>query len=338
MADSTLRQAVEEYARLEQHGSIHRHQARARGMSVGQIDRRLRHRQWMAAGPQGWYVLVDRVGEPLAHLYPATVALTAPAWAHSALALFGFGPHPPAPMVATARRYTGRGVRPVYVEGLDDLPRTRRAGIETVTIEVAVASQCRWRTVRGMHVLVDEVLRAGATTWDRLLPELERFPRSGRAGSGRLRSVVADRLDDPGVPLSDWGRDAARHLERAGLVGARVEHRVLDDAGRLVAQVDLAFPDHRYAVELDSVRYHANLDAFEGDRERDAELARAGWRVRRFTWRQWTRRLDWVLDTIRESISPRAFAWLYVPETETWSRKSRRVGGGSGGEGSAGGG
>lgn len=299
MVDPSPRAIVEDHARSHQHGSLHRRQALNAGMTVKQIDRRLRRRQWLPAGPRRWYILADCADSALSHLHPATAALTAPAWAHSALALFGIGRHPPTPMVASHCRYRGRGVRVVYVEGLDDLPRTRRSGIDTVTVEVAVASQCRWRSVRGLHLLIDEALRTGVTTWDRLLPQLLRFPRSGRAGSGRLRAVIADRLGEPAVPLSDWGRSAADDLAQAGLIGARMEHRVLDDDGHLVAQVDLAFPLHRYAIELDSVRWHANLEAFEDDRERDAELARVGWRVRRFTWRQWTERFDWVLETIR---------------------------------------
>lgn len=303
MAGHSNRVAVEEFARRDQHGSLHRRQALDAGMTVAQIDRRLRRRQWVVAGPQGWYLLADNASCPLASLYPATTALVAPAWAQSTLALNGLGDHPSKPMVATDRRYTGQGVRAVYVEGLEDLPRTRRCGIETVTVEVAIASQCRWRSVRGLHMLIDEALRTGATTWDRLVPELGRFPRTGRAGSGRLRSVVVDRLHDPGVPLSDWGRDAVRSLARAGIQGARIEYQVLDADGDLVAQVDLAFPAQRYAIELDSVRWHAGLDAFERDRERDAELARVGWRVRRFTWRQWYGRLDWALQTVRVDLA-----------------------------------
>ena len=299
MVDSSPRDVVEDFARRDQHGSLHRSQALDAGMTVKQIDRRLQRRQWLPAGPRSWYIISDRIDDPLARLHPATTALVAPAWADSALALFGLGPHSATPVVAYNRRFRGRGVRTVYVEGLEDLPRTRRHGINTVTVEVALASQCRWRSVRGMHLLLDHALRMGATTWDRLLPELRAYPRSGRAGSGRLRAVVADRLEDPGIPLSDWGRDAATHLARAGLHGAWIEHRVLDAAGHLVAQVDLAFPAQRYAIELDSARWHANLDAFERDRERDADLARVGWRVRRFTWRQWTDRFEWVLETIR---------------------------------------
>ncbi len=53
-------------------------------------------------------------------------------------------------------------------------------------------------------------------------------------------------------------------------------------------EVDAVWPDRRLAVELDSYTYHAHRGAFEHDRERDAALQRAGYRVLRITWRRLT--------------------------------------------------
>lgn len=65
-----------------------------------------------------------------------------------------------------------------------------------------------------------------------------------------------------------------------GLPPPRVNARV---AG---LEVDFLFPDERVAVETDGWRYHRTRRAFERDRARDAALARAGYRVLRFTHRQ----------------------------------------------------
>ena len=59
-------------------------------------------------------------------------------------------------------------------------------------------------------------------------------------------------------------------------------------------EVDFVWRDKRLVVEVDGYAYHRSPTAFETDRERDIDLTRAGWRVRRFTWTQITRRQAWV--------------------------------------------
>jgi very-short-patch-repair endonuclease len=66
-------------------------------------------------------------------------------------------------------------------------------------------------------------------------------------------------------------------------------------------RVDFFFAAARLVVETDGYRYHRTRRAFERDRERDAILARAGYRTLRFTHRQMTRRPAEVAATIRSS-------------------------------------
>jgi very-short-patch-repair endonuclease len=66
-------------------------------------------------------------------------------------------------------------------------------------------------------------------------------------------------------------------------------------------RVDFLFAASRLVVETDGYRYHRSRRAFERDRERDAILARAGYRTLRFTHRQLTRRQAEVAATIRSS-------------------------------------
>ena len=63
-------------------------------------------------------------------------------------------------------------------------------------------------------------------------------------------------------------------------------------------RVDFLFAASRLVVETDGYRYHRTRRAFERDRERDAILARAGYRTLRFTHRQLTRRPAEVAATI----------------------------------------
>ena len=66
-------------------------------------------------------------------------------------------------------------------------------------------------------------------------------------------------------------------------------------------RVDFVFKVSRLVIETDSWAYHRTRRAFERDRERDAILARAGWRTLRFTHRQLTREPALVAATIRSS-------------------------------------
>jgi very-short-patch-repair endonuclease len=51
-------------------------------------------------------------------------------------------------------------------------------------------------------------------------------------------------------------------------------------------EVDFLWPEHKLIVETDGYDAHGTRRAFERDRQRDAHLQAAGYRVIRFTWRQ----------------------------------------------------
>jgi len=111
-------------------------------------------------------------------------------------------------------------------------------------------------------------------------------------------------------------RALTRAVEEYAALGLSATDSVLEDAFlRLVRRaglskpatqahiegfrVDAAWPAQRLAVELDGWTHHRTRHAFERDRERDAVLTAAGWRVLRFTYAQVTRRPDAVVETLR---------------------------------------
>lgn len=53
--------------------------------------------------------------------------------------------------------------------------------------------------------------------------------------------------------------------------------------GRLVARIDLAWPEQRVALELDGYRYHCDPQSFVIDRERGNRIVTAGWTLLRTT-------------------------------------------------------
>jgi very-short-patch-repair endonuclease len=54
--------------------------------------------------------------------------------------------------------------------------------------------------------------------------------------------------------------------------------------GRLLARVDLAYPEIRLAIEADGYRYHSGRVAWQRDLQRRNSLTSIGWRVIHVTW------------------------------------------------------
>lgn len=131
---------------------------------------------------------------------------------------------------------------------------------------------------------VDAALRQRLVTWPELYETLLRHAVRGRRGCRALRRLLLERYGDTDIPLSTWSRDVARLFVAHGLPRPSLEHRVLDEMGRLVAQVDLAYPEHRIAIELQSKRWHLNHRSFDADPARWNQLTLLGWRVFPVTW------------------------------------------------------
>jgi very-short-patch-repair endonuclease len=70
-------------------------------------------------------------------------------------------------------------------------------------------------------------------------------------------------------------------------------------------EVDFLWPDEKLIVEVDGYRYHSHRAAFEADRQRDARLVAAGFRVIRVTWRQLTEQPLAVIATIAAALGAR---------------------------------
>jgi very-short-patch-repair endonuclease len=99
--------------------------------------------------------------------------------------------------------------------------------------------------------------------------------------------------DHPPHANSDFERDFPDFCTDFGLPQPELNATV---AGFVV---DALWRDRRVVAELDSYGYHRSRRAFESDRERDAALQLARYRVVRITWRRLTRHPAEVAMTIR---------------------------------------
>jgi very-short-patch-repair endonuclease len=118
----------------------------------------------------------------------------------------------------------------------------------------------------------------------------------GRRGRGHraMREAIAECAAFEHSPTRSPLEDAFLRLVR----GSRLP---LPSTNALVEgfEVDAVWRAQRVAVELDGWTDHQTRRAFEADRERDAVLMAAGWRVIRVTHRQLGERPDHVLSTLR---------------------------------------
>ena len=143
-------------------------------------------------------------------------------------------------------------------------------------------------------------------TWGSLVDTLARHARRGRPGIRRLRRVILANVDRTEVTDSEFELLVLALLAEFGLPTPVLHHKVFVD-GRFVAEVDLAYPRLRIAIELDG-RVHLEDAVREADLPRQNDLVLEGWTVLRFTWRRFRehpeRVVEEILAAIRRTSSP----------------------------------
>ncbi|HEV2815002.1 MAG TPA: type IV toxin-antitoxin system AbiEi family antitoxin domain-containing protein [Solirubrobacteraceae bacterium] len=118
--------------------------------------------------------------------------------------------------------------------------------------------------------------------------------RGGR-GTARLRRAIDElAVQDLAVTRSELEERFLALVAAAGLPAPQV------NAGVAGFEVDFVWPAARLVVETDGAAAHLTPTAFRRDRERDAALVVAGYRVLRFTWEHVTREPERVAGALRE--------------------------------------
>jgi hypothetical protein len=195
----------------------------------------------------------------------------------------------------SARRHAGITIHRPRVLPRDEvttlpggLPITSAA---RTLIDIAVDKRLRGPALE--RALDGAELRAHVD-WGDVARLIDRYPR--RAGVPALRSTLE--LYAPG------GVDTRSALEEIALAICsrydipRPQTNVVIE-GRVR---DFYWPHARLVVEVDGYRWHRSPTAFNDDRERDTELALAGYERLRFTYDQCTKRRHWVQRSLRTAL------------------------------------
>ncbi|MFP4148546.1 MAG: endonuclease domain-containing protein [Nitriliruptoraceae bacterium] len=130
-----------------------------------------------------------------------------------------------------------------------------------------------------------ELVVAALQTDPQVLARLETVLAQNPSARGRrnLRAARAALGAEAGRIRSEIEVVAARELIAAGLPRPELGFPVLDASGRLIAVLDLAYPDHRVAIEIDGFNWHRSPAQKLADERRQNQLVLAAWTVLRFS-------------------------------------------------------
>jgi very-short-patch-repair endonuclease len=148
--------------------------------------------------------------------------------------------------------------------------------------------------------VVEAARREEQVDWSALIATLARHARRGRPGIRRLRAVILAGAHRDEVTDTDVELMVLSLLTQAGLPEPVLHHRVEVD-GRFVAEVDLAYPQWRVAIECDG-DVHLRREVRERDLPRQNDLVLEGWIVLRFSRDRVWSRPDSVLSEVRAAI------------------------------------
>ena len=132
---------------------------------------------------------------------------------------------------------------------------------------------------------------------------LNELPRRGRNGAGVAARILDERALGRAAADGQLEPRMARLLRKAGLPAAIYHFEILSGGGRLLAEVDFAYPELRLAIEVDGWSIHGTPRAMGKDFVRQNGLVPYGWHVLRFTWDQVVRKPEYVAATIAAALS-----------------------------------
>jgi very-short-patch-repair endonuclease len=264
-----------------QHGMIARWQLLAAGVAADTIDRWLRNGRLLRRH-RGVYALGHQPPSPLANAMAAVLACgPAAVLSHRSAADLWAMARWTGPVEVTAPCYRNPpGIR---------VHRSRTLTAEDVTVHYGIPVTTPARTLLDLAATLDTASLTRAVNEARLNRHLNLedlaalLARSPGRATNRLKPLVTHATG----PTRSRFEDAFRSfIDRHGLPRPEANQRA---AGH---EVDALWREPRLVVELDGREYHDTEDAFEHDRDKDADLVAAGFRVVRLTWARLTQEPD----------------------------------------------
>jgi hypothetical protein len=282
-----------------QHGVVARRQLFALGFGRGAIDHRIAAGRlrplFLGVYAVGHSLLTVRGRWMAAVLACGEGALLSHA---SAGALWGFATTARSRIDVTAVGRSRSGQTGIALHQVRRLHAQDRAAVDGIPITSVARTLLDLAEVvsrRRLERAFEDADRRDLLDLTAVLGLLERSP--GRRGHKPLGALLSERYRPLTGTRSGLERQFLRLRREVGLPPPLVNSQV---AGY---EVDMAWPDRRLVVELDSYAFHHTRAAFERDRARDAALQLQGYRVLRVTDRQLDDEPEAIVRTIRALLS-----------------------------------
>ncbi|MFP4311244.1 MAG: DUF559 domain-containing protein [Nitriliruptoraceae bacterium] len=158
---------------------------------------------------------------------------------------------------------------------------TEIAGIAVTTAARTLLDLAREIDAPRLAELSSEAIRRTGLGLGDLSRILERHRKT--PGRRRLRDAIGLLGDDGHRFRSMVEVRALSSLLEAGLPRPEVGYTIRSETGVILAEVDLAYPTHRLAIEIDGFRWHSSPARKRADEDRQNRLLLAGWTVLRFS-------------------------------------------------------
>lgn len=304
MVDHRARALAE--VRRQQHGLHTRDQAVAAGYSPRTIDRYVRAGVWDAVAvnvyaPAG----LPADGRRLTLAATLSAGEGAAAARATAAAHWGLQRHPPTPCVVVP--YAQRG--PVTMEDVClHRSRTLRGcdivvvrGVPTTVPDRTLADLAIEASPDRIRELMARGLHRGVTDREALVRRADRI--RGKPGAPSFHRALATLLDGAERARSHPELELAERIVGSGLPRPEIGYEVREEDGRLIAELDLAFPWCKLAIEVDGFVWHSTPDRKRYDEVRQNRLTLRGWRVLRFSVEDIRQRPEWVVRQIAAALS-----------------------------------
>lgn len=153
-----------------------------------------------------------------------------------------------------------------------------------------------------LEAAVEDAFRRRKSSVGHLTLRLKKYGGKGVRGCAPLRKIV-DNWGDKPVSQSWLALKVEQSLRVRGIPPPVREFVINDDLGAFVARVDLAWPNDRVVVDVQSRQFHEQDPDWQADKTRFNRLGSLGWTLFQVTHKHWrTERIE-TLAQIRRAIT-----------------------------------
>ncbi|HEX5722373.1 MAG TPA: hypothetical protein VFZ06_06445 [Acidimicrobiia bacterium] len=287
-----------------QAGYLGHNQVEALGFSKSAIKHRVDTGLWVAAG-RGLYRVNGITGGHKDLLRAATSILPGnPTVSHESAAEIHGIPYLPRGMsVVTVHARTTHDFPGVRIHRTLDLVDEHRQLIESMWTTTPARTLNDLPAVihpNAMALALDDSLARKIVQVEEVERVFNQVARRGRDGCGVMRKLLEERVGDELITASRLERLGFRVFERGGLPRPFWQYPAPWDPDR---RIDFAWPHVCVGCECDGRRWHTRVADFQNDRNRDNLSLSHNWRIFRFTWEDFNKRPEFVIEQLRNAIA-----------------------------------